>query len=178
MWSGSEQWTQCPLNGRGGIGVVKSRPTLGGGLIGPQWRHQNRLFSANVVLSGRTHKSSRRGKEGGGDPVRERVKQLLILTIMIKHFFGKKFEEKLRGSLIGSYIYNRVQWFWLFFTFWGITTHPWHPKGPRIWKLAKKIFNFIHGLRKFLAKTRNWVFIVWFQSIILGAPFDRSLPFF
>ncbi len=27
----------------------------------------------------------------------------------------------------------------LFFTFWGITTHPWHPKGPRIWKLAKKI---------------------------------------
>ncbi len=27
-----------------------------------------------------------------------------------------------------------------FFTFWGITTHLWHPKGPRIWKLAKKIF--------------------------------------
>ncbi len=25
-----------------------------------------------------------------------------------------------------------------FFTFWGITTHPLHPKGPRIWKLAKK----------------------------------------
>ncbi len=34
----------------------------------------------------------------------------------------------------------RVQWFLLFFTFWGITTHPWHPKGPRIWKLAKKFF--------------------------------------
>ena len=32
---------------------------------------------------------------------------------------------------------TRVQWFWLFFTFWGITTHLWHPKGPRIWKLAK-----------------------------------------
>jgi hypothetical protein len=27
-----------------------------------------------------------------------------------------------------------------FFTFWCITTHPWHPKGPRIWKLAKKFF--------------------------------------
>jgi hypothetical protein len=37
-------------------------------------------------------------------------------------------------------LYSRVQWFWHFFTFWGITTHPWHPKGPRIWKLAKKIF--------------------------------------
>ncbi len=34
----------------------------------------------------------------------------------------------------------RVQWFFLFFTFWGITPHPWHPKGPRIWKLAKKNF--------------------------------------
>jgi hypothetical protein len=34
------------------------------------------------------------------------------------------------------YAHYRVQWFWLFFTFWGITTHPWHPKGPRIWKLA------------------------------------------
>jgi hypothetical protein len=75
-------------------------------------------------------------------------------------------------------LYIRVQWFWLFLTFWGIATHPWHPKGPRIWKLAKKIFNFIHGLRKFLAKTGKCVFLVWFQSLILEAPFDRSLPFF
>ncbi len=50
--------------------------------------------------------------------------------------------------------------FYFFFTFWGITTHPWHPKGPRIRKLAKKIFNFIHGLRKFLAKTGKCVFWV------------------
>jgi hypothetical protein len=40
----------------------------------------------------------------------------------------------------GDPMVSRVQWFLLFFTFWGITTHPWHPKGPRIWKLAKKIF--------------------------------------
>ncbi len=26
-----------------------------------------------------------------------------------------------------------------FSTFWGIKTHPLHPKGPKIWKLAKKI---------------------------------------
>ncbi len=36
----------------------------------------------------------------------------------------------------------------------------------------------MHGLRKFLAKTRKCVFLVWFQSLILGAPFERSLPFF
>ncbi len=55
---------------------MKFRPTHGGGPIGPQLRHQNRLFSANVVIFRRTHKSSRRGKEGGGDPVRERVKSV------------------------------------------------------------------------------------------------------
>ncbi len=42
----------------------------------------------------------------------------------------------------------------------------------------KKLFNFIHGLRKFLAKTGKCVFLVQFQSLILGALFDRSLPFF
>ncbi len=71
---------------------------------------------------------------------------------------------------------NRVQWFWLFFTFWGITTHPdtLRVQGFRNWQ--KKYFNFIHGLRKFLAKTGKCVFLVWFQSLILGAPFERSLP--
>jgi hypothetical protein len=29
------------------------------------------------------------------------------------------------------------------------------PKGPRIWKLATNNYYFIHGLRKFLAKTRK-----------------------
>ena len=73
---GLRQCTQWPVSGKGGIGVVKFRPTHGGGPMGPQWRHQNRLSSANVVIVRRTHKSSRRGKEGGEDPVRERVKAL------------------------------------------------------------------------------------------------------
>ncbi len=41
--------------------------------MGPQGCHQNRRFSSNVVLYRRTHESSRREKEGGKDPVRERV---------------------------------------------------------------------------------------------------------
>ena len=36
----------------------------------------------------------------------------------------------------------------------------------------------MHGLRKFLAKTGKCVFFVRFKSFILGASFDRSLPFF
>ncbi len=35
----------------------------------------------------------------------------------------------------------------------------------------------MHGLRKFLAKTGKCVFFVWFQSLMLGAPSDRSLHF-
>ncbi len=59
---------------------------------------------------------------------------------------------------LGGRPHSRVQWFWLFFTFWGITTHPWHPKGPRIWKLAKKIFQ-LHP-----SKNRKMrIFLVWFQ---------------
>jgi hypothetical protein len=34
-----------------------------------------------------------------------------------------------------------------FFAFLGIATHPWHPKGPRIWKLANKIFQ-LHPWQK------------------------------
>jgi hypothetical protein len=33
------------VRGRGGIGVVKSQATHGGGPIGPQWCHQIHLFS-------------------------------------------------------------------------------------------------------------------------------------
>ena len=47
--------------------------------------------------------------------------------------------------------------FGLIFSFLGVTTHPCRPKDPRIWKLAKK-FNFIHGLRKFLAKSGKCVY--------------------
>ncbi len=35
----------------------------------------------------------------------------------------------------------------------------------------------MHGLRKFLDKSGKCVFLVWFQSLILGAPFDRSQIF-
>jgi hypothetical protein len=38
----------------------------------------DRLFSANVVLFRRTHKSSGREKEGGQDPVRERVNSYVL----------------------------------------------------------------------------------------------------
>ena len=75
-------------------------------------------------------------------------------------------------------LYIRVQWFWLFFTFWGITTHPWHPKGPRIWKLAKKNFQLHAWPAEIFGKNRKMRFLVWFQSLILGAAFDRSLQFF
>jgi len=50
---------------------------------------------------------------------------------------------------------SRVQWFWLFFTFWGKTTHPWHPKGPRIWKLAKKIFQLHPWPAEIFGKNRK-----------------------
>ena len=55
------QMTSQWRGGEGGIGVVKSRATHGGGPISPQ----NRIFSANVVLFRRTHKSSGREREGG-----------------------------------------------------------------------------------------------------------------
>ena len=50
---------------------------------------------------------------------------------------------------------SRVQWFWLFFTFWGITTHPWH---PRIWKLAKKNFQLHPWPAEIFGKNRKMRF--------------------
>ncbi len=64
-----------------------------------------------------------------------------------------------------------------FFTFWGIITHPWHPKGPRIWKLAKKISTSSRPAEIF-GKTGKCDCLVWFQSLIFGTPFARSSPFF
>ncbi len=43
--------------------------------------HQNRLFSANVVIFRRIYWSYRREKEGGWDPVRERVNSVLTLQV-------------------------------------------------------------------------------------------------
>ncbi len=42
-----------------------------------------------------------------------------------------------------------------FFTFWGITTHPWHPKGPRIWKLAKNNFQLHPWPAEIFGKNRK-----------------------
>ena len=86
-----------------------------------------------------------------------------------------------------SRAYSRVQWFWLFFTFWGITTHPWHPKGPRIWKLAKKIFQlhpwpaeifgknrkmrFFGLVSKFNFRSPVWqIFTIFSACFIYGSP--------
>ena len=105
---GLRQCTQWPVSGKGGIGVVKFRPTHGGGPMGPQWRHQNRLSSANVVIVRRTHKSSRRGKEGGEDPVRERVKQYQPRTNYSspKFFVSKLGGENLNITTFALNVYN------------------------------------------------------------------------
>ncbi len=65
------------------------------------------------------------------------------------------------SSALGSaaYVGTRVQWFWLFFTFWGITTHPLHPKGPRIWKLAKKNFQLYPWPAEIFGKIRKMRFL-------------------
>jgi hypothetical protein len=63
-----------------------------------------------------------------------------------------------------------------FFTFLDITTHPCHPMGPRIWKLAQKNFLLHPWLAKFFVRNRKMLFL--FQSLILGTPFDGSFPFF
>ncbi len=53
--------------------------------------------------------------------------------------------------------------FWFFSTVWGKTTHPWHPKGPRICKLAKKNLQLHPWLAKILAKTEKCVILYNFQ---------------
>ncbi len=58
-----------------------------------------------------------------------------------------------------AWMHSRVQWFLLFFTFWGITIHPWHPKGPRIWKLAKKNFQLHPWPAEIFGKNRKMRFL-------------------
>ena len=84
-------------------------------------------------------------------------------------------------------LYIKVQWFWLFFTFWGITTHPWHPKGPRIWKLAKKKFQLHAWPAEIFVKNRKMRFfcmiskfnirsLVWQIFTIFTACFIYGIP--
>ncbi len=67
-------------------------------------------------------------------------------------------------------VLSRVQWFWLFFTFWGITTHPWHPKGPRIWKLAKKNFQLHPWSAEIFGKKRKMRFLGLVSKFNLRSP--------
>jgi hypothetical protein len=60
-----------------------------------------------------------------------------------------------------------------FFTFWGITTHPWHSKGPRIWKLAKKKFQLHPWPVEIFGKNRKMHFFVMISKF----NFNRVLCF-
>ncbi len=64
----------------------------------------------------------------------------------------------------------RVQWFWLFFTIWGITTHPRHPKGPRIWKLAKKNFQLHPWPAEIFGKNRKMCFFGMISKFNFWSP--------
>ncbi len=68
------------------------------------------------------------------------------------------------------YMLGRVQWFWHFFTFWGITTHPWHSKGPRIWKLAKKNFQLHPWPAEIFGKNRKMRFFGLVLKFNLRSP--------
>ncbi len=63
---------------------------------------------------------------------------------------------------------SRVQWFWLFSHFEVKQPIPDTLRAQGFGNLQKKIFNFIHGLGKVLAKTRKCVFWyhfkVWFYE--------------
>ena len=77
-----------------------------------------------------------------------------------------------------SWMYIRVQWFWLFFTFWGITTHPWHPKGPRIWKLAKKIFQLHPWPAEIFGKNRKMRFFGTISKFNFRSPVQQIFTIF
>ncbi len=57
-----------------------------------------------------------------------------------------------------------------FFTFWGITTHPWHPKGPRIWKLAKKNFQLHPWPAEIFGKNRKLRFFGLVSKLNFRSP--------
>jgi hypothetical protein len=72
----------------------------------------------------------------------------------------------------------RVQWFWLFFTFWGITNHPWHPKGPRIWKWAKKNFQLHPWPAEIFGKNRKMRFFGLVSKFDFRSPVWQILTIF
>ncbi len=77
-----------------------------------------------------------------------------------------------------SKLSSRVQWFWLFFTFWGITTHPWHPKGPRVWKLAKKKFQLHPWPAEIFGKNRKMRFFGTISKFNFSSPVRQIFTIF
>ncbi len=57
-----------------------------------------------------------------------------------------------------------------FFTFWGITTHPWHPKGPRIRKLAKNFFQLHAWPAEIFGKNRKMRFFGMISKFNFRSP--------
>ncbi len=57
-----------------------------------------------------------------------------------------------------------------FFTFWGITTHPWHHKGPRIWKVAKKNFKLHWWPAEIFGQNRKMCFFGMISKFNIRSP--------
>ncbi len=85
----------------------------------------------------------------------------------------------------GGFLF-RISWAWLlgcsdfdfFFTFWGITTHPWHPKGPKIWKLAKKKFQLHPWPAEIFGKNRKMCFFGMISKFNFRSPVWQTFTFF
>ncbi len=65
-----------------------------------------------------------------------------------------------------------------FFTFWVITTHPWLPKGPRIWKLAKKNFQLHPWPAEIFGKNRKMRFFVMISKFTFSSPVQQIFTIF
>jgi hypothetical protein len=114
------------------------------------------------------------GRDGGA--ARHCYIQLLVNRTSTIHIIITQIMHGMRDQYTRVPI--RVQWFWLFFTFWGITTHPWHPKGPRIWKLAKKNFQLHAWPAEIFGKNRKMRLFGMISKFNVRSPVWQTLPFF
>jgi hypothetical protein len=101
---------------------------------------------------------------------------------MILWILGREYNcDCIRDStytFVRRWVYIRVQWFWLFFTFWGITTHPWHPKGPRVWKLANKNFQLHPWPAEIFGKNRKMRFFGMISKFNFRSPAQQIFTIF
>ncbi len=65
-----------------------------------------------------------------------------------------------------------------FFTFWGITTQPWHPKAPRIWKLAKKKFQLLPWPAEIFGTNRKMRFFGMISKFNFRSPIWQIFAIF